>query len=237
MNLQGMKRIIQMGALALGIVFISMIGTNIANASQLPVTQLKAAQDSNHIVLVVGSKKDKTKVWVNDYTKDEAGNWTRNWRVTGICGKNGIAVDKVEGDKKTPEGVFQATMNFGLLDNPGSKLLYHKIATGDFWVDDPNSAYYNKLVNISTTAKDWNSAENLIEASPYYNYGIALDYNKEAVPGKGSAVFIHRTKTNTDTYSAGCIRIPEEYVIKLVNTIDEKTKIVILENVDKLTLY
>ena len=126
---------------------------------------------------------------------------------------------------------------FGLKDNPGSILEYRKIGDDDYWVDDSNSAYYNKWVNTSNVKKDWNSAEDLKAAHPFYNYALALNYNTEAIPGKGSAIFIHCTKTDNDTSSAGCIRIPEEYMKKLVNSVDAGTKIVIIENVDTLTSY
>lgn len=209
--------------------------------SQPKVAMLQASKDADHIILICGHKNNKTRVTVNDYTKDSSGNWTKNWAVRGIVGANGISTDKKEGDKKTPEGVFKATMNFGLKDNPGtkesSKLPYHKIVEGDFWVDDSESKYYNQLVNTSNIAKDWNSAEDLISASPYYNYAVALNYNTEAVPYKGSAIFIHATKTAYDTYSSGCVRIPEEYMKKILSSIDENTKIVIIENESKLKSY
>ena len=126
---------------------------------------------------------------------------------------------------------------FGLKDNPGSLIEYRKITDGDYWVDDSNSAYYNTWVNTSKVNKDWASAEDLKTAYPFYNYALALNYNTEAVPGKGSAIFIHCTKTDNDTSSAGCVRIPEEYMKKLVTGIDADTKIVIVQNVDKLSSY
>ena len=177
------------------------------------------------------------KVTVNDYTKSSDGKWTKNWYVNGIAGTNGISTQKSEGDKKTPEGVFNAMFAFGLKDNPGSLLEYRKIGDGDYWVDDSNSAYYNTWVNTSKVKKDWASAEDLKAAYPFYNYALALNYNTEAVPGKGSAIFIHCTKTDNDTSSAGCIRIPEDYMKKLINGVDANTKIVIIQNVDKLSIY
>lgn len=56
-------------------------------------------------------------------------------------------------------------------------------------MDDSQSAHYNRLVNTSETAKDWNSAENLATAYTVYNYALALSYNEECVPGQGSAIF------------------------------------------------
>ena len=85
------------------------------------------------------------------YYKKENGNWELKWTEKGYVGRN------------------------GLLDDPGSVLPYHKIVKGDFWVDDPASPHYNPLVNDKTAAKDWNSGENLIKATPYYNYALNLD--------------------------------------------------------------
>ena len=214
-----------------------LASTYVNTYAALPVEQLAVSKTANHIILIVGHKNNKNKVTVNDYTKSSDDTWTKNWYVGGIAGTNGISTQKSEGDKKTPEGVFNAMFAFGLKDNPGSILDYRKIGDGDYWVDDSNSTYYNKWVNISNVNKDWNSAENLKSASPFYNYALALNYNTEAVPGKGSAIFIHCTKTDNDTSSAGCIRIPEEYMKKLVQTVDSNTKIVIIENVDKLSSY
>ena len=125
------------------------------------------------------------------YYKKENGNWELKWTEKGYVGRNGITDNKKEGDGATPSGVYSFDLAFGLLDDPGSVLPYHKIVKGDFWVDDPASPHYNQLVNDKTTAKDWNSGENLIKATPYYNYALNLDYNKERTPGAGSAIFLH----------------------------------------------
>lgn len=214
-----------------------LAGTCVNSYAALPVEKLAVSKTANHIVLIVGHKNNKNKVTVNDYVRSSDGTWKKNWYVNGIAGTNGISTQKIEGDQKTPEGVFNATLSFGLNDNPGSILEYRKIGDGDYWVDDSNSIYYNKWVNTKDVKKDWNSAEDLKAAYPFYNYVLALNYNAECTPGKGSAIFVHCTKTDNDTSSAGCIRIPEEYMKKLVQTVDSNTKIVIIENVDKLTSY
>ena len=201
-------------------------------AAPVPQEILDPDRDVNHIVVIVSHSKNPSKITLNDYTKGEDGGWKKNWAVNGICGANGISSEKAEGDKKTPEGFFKGILAFGLKDNPGSQLPYHKIAENDFWVDDPNSIHYNRLVNTANTAKDWNSAEHMIRSAPYYNYGIALDYNLEAVPGKGSAIFIHCTKSSFDSNSAGCVRIPEEYMLRLVQSTDQNTRFFIMKSAD-----
>ena len=233
MNMKLIKKFL---AAITAITALSAMTGSIAYAA-LPVESLSISKDENHIVLIVGHKNNKNTVTVNDYSITSDGNWIKNWYVNGVAGTNGISLEKTEGDKKTPEGVFSPIFAFGLKDSPGSIIEYRKITDGDYWVDDSNSFYYNKWVNVSNVKKDWNSAEDMMAASPYYNYALALNYNVEAVPGKGSAIFIHCTKSDADTSSAGCIRIPEEYMKRLVQTVDANTKIVIIENVDKLSSY
>mgnify|MGYP000026770648 FL=1 len=238
------------GLLSLSLCFTAAF-SSLANAAQKSVKAVKATeevkatetvkatenkdQDVDRIIVIAAHKSDKSKVTLNDYTKNKDGSWHKNWSVNGICGANGITDDKKEGDKKTPSGFFKATMNFGIKDDPGSKIEYHKIAKGDYWVDDSESKYYNKLVNTKDVQKDWKSAENMIAEAPFYNYGIALDYNSAAVPYKGSAIFIHctnsnnsGTKLNSSTGSAGCIRIPEEYMIELIKSTDKNTRFYIM---------
>ena len=125
-------------------------------------------------------------------------------------------------------------MAFGLRENPGSVLPYHKITKGDYWVDDSASPYYNKLVNTSQVAKTWNSAENMAAASPYYNYALALNYNEACEPGKGSAIFLHCFTAARDNGSAGCIRLPQERARELVQSATEHTKIVIAPDLERL---
>ena len=101
-------------------------------------------------------------------------------------------------------------------------------------MDDSQSAHYNRLVNTSETAKDWNSAENLATAYTVYNYALALSYNEECVPGQGSAIFLHCFTANPDNGSAGCIRLPEERAKELVMSATEQTRIIIARDLEHL---
>ena len=168
------------------------------------------------------------------YRKDESGAWQLAWKEAGIVGRGGITDEKREGDGKTPEGTYRFTIPFGLKDDPGAKLPYHKVRQGDFWVDDSQSAHYNRLVNTSETVKDWNSAENLATSYTVYNYALALNYNEECVPGQGSAIFLHCFTANPDNGSAGCIRLPEERAKELVMSATEQTRIIIARDLEHL---
>ncbi len=193
---------------------------------------LEAAEGADQLVVVVGTGGCNADV--SYYKKDGAGSWALAWKEAGIVGRTGITWDKAEGDGKTPAGTYRFTLPFGLKEDPGSILPYHRIEQGDFWVDDPASTHYNKLVNTRDTARDWKSAENLPASYPVYNYALALNYNEECVPGKGSAIFLHCFTANPDNGSAGCIRLPEERAKELVQSVTEDTRIVIVPGLEEL---
>lgn len=192
---------------------------------------LEGAKDADQLIVVVGTGGCHADTY---YYKKSGDTWNLEWKEASVVGRGGITAQKAEGDGKTPAGTYGFTMAFGLKEDPGSILPYHKIVKGDYWVDDASNPYYNKLVNTSVTPKTWNSAENLMAASPYYNYALALDYNQDCVPGKGSAIFLHCFTASADNGSAGCIRLPEARARELVQSATGQTRIVIAENLESL---
>lgn len=189
--------------------------------------------DASHVILV--TETNGAEVTVTYYQKEESRSgpgetsvtWNQIFTVPGLCGRGGITEEKREGDGKTAAGIFGISMAFGIQADPGSMLPYHQLQDSDYWVDDPDSIYYNQLVNIQETGQAWTSAEHMAAVSPEYNYGLALDYNKDCVPGAGSAIFIHCEKPEKDAGSQGCIRIPEEQMKLLIQSVDETCQVLI----------
>lgn len=203
-------------------------GTETVAPLGIDIEKLEAAQDTDQLVLVVGTGMGSSRVMVAYLTKDQDGIWTEQFCVDGFCGYNGMAVDKKEGDRRTPIGTYQFVTNFGILPDPGSVLPYKQVDEFDFWVDDSESRYYNQMVSTKNVVPDWNSAEPLAEVKPHYNYALALNYNtQERISGKGSAIFLHALHP-WKTWTEGCISIPEENVKLLVQQISERAKIVIM---------
>lgn len=146
-----------------------------------------------------------------------------NIETSAYIGKNGIATQKQEGDGKTPLGIFELGIALGTHPSIiNKKIKYKQITKYMYWVDDPESNYYNQLVNISTTPKDWNSAEHLIQYPIEYEYLIEIKTNPDSIPGKGSAIFLHCSNNKS---TAGCIAIDKESMKKIIENINEDTKI------------
>lgn len=201
------------------------------------VNTLKTAAITDKLLVAVGSPEGPTKTVVSYYEKDSAGKFYQIFSVDAVCGMKGISAEKAEGDKKTPQGVYTFPMAFGMKDNPGSILPYHKVVNGDHYVDDSNSRYYNQLVNEFSVVKDWNSSENLITQAPQYNYALVMNYNETNIPGKGSAIFLHCPKITNNTGTSGCISIPEERMKELLGKVDANTKIIVVPEEAYLAFY
>ena len=149
-----------------------------------------------------------------------------------FIGKNGYAKAKKEGDGKTPIGIFETGILFGT--HSLDKENYIKINENLYWVDDIESKYYNKLVDITRVSKDWKSAEHLIKYPKQYEYAIEIKTNPNNIPGNGSAIFLH---CSIDKPTAGCISIEKENMERIFKMIERDAIIKIKKQIIHLYLY
>ena len=143
----------------------------------------------------------------------------------GYVGRSGVSDAKQEGDGTTPTGLYSIGSGFYIDDVPETALDLFQITEDTYWVDDPNSKFYNQRVE-STENKDWNSAEQMFSYTEY-TYGFVVNYNVLAEPNAGSAIFFHIN----DNPTAGCIATEEEKVLAYLKELDKKKNpyILILE--------
>ena len=139
-------------------------------------------------------------------------------------GKNGITTKKIEGDKKTPKGIFKIGKLYYRKDRekkPFSRLICKSINSKMGWCNDiRNQKNYNKLIKIKDNIK----YEKLFRKDYKYNFFIPIMYNtKKRILKKGSAIFIHLTKNYKPT--AGCIAMSRKDFLILIKLINKKTKI------------
>ena len=155
--------------------------------------------------------------------KDEENEWKEIVNCKAILGKNGIHKTK-EGDARTPTGDYGFIMAFGAKDDPGSLIPYTKLTDTMYLCGDKE--YYNRFIDVSRVAhRCSHNSEHLIRYIPQYNYALFLDYNKERVYGKGSAIFLHCF--GSYPYTLGCVSVAEENMVKIVRTVDINARICI----------
>ena len=139
-------------------------------------------------------------------------------------GKKGLSKNKIEGDLKTPLGVFSLGNLYyrsDRVDKPITTLKCIKIDKNMGWCDDPlNEEKYNKLIKVNKKIKH----EKLYRRDHKYDLLIPIKYNfNKRVPGKGSCIFIHLTRNYAPT--AGCISLKKKDLLIMLKLVKKNTKI------------
>ncbi len=154
------------------------------------------------------------------YDKNDDGLWElydNTGHIKGYVGRNGVSTDKREGDGRAPAGLFSLGYAFGNNAKPETGMMWQEVTKDTYWVDDPDSKYYNQWVE-GTADADWDSAEHLSASPKSYAYAVVVEYNTEnTVPGKGSAVFLHCKNEPT----SGCVAAPQEEILRILKWLSE----------------
>lgn len=127
-----------------------------------------------------------------------------------VIGRGGLSGNKREGDGATPCGIHRIV---GLLYRPDriapSAPWALPIRPGDLWSDDPADPGYNHLVR----APYGPSHERLRRADRLYDLILLTDWNwPDAVPGRGSAIFLHRWRKPGHP-TEGCVALAPQHLL------------------------
>ena len=146
------------------------------------------------------------------------------FKIKCCIGKKGSAINKKEGDKKTPKGIFKIENLYFREDRkekPSTLLKCIKIKKYMGWCNDVRfPKKYNKLFKIKKKIKH----ERLYRKDYKYDFLIPIKYNfKKPIAGLGSCIFIHLTKDYKPT--AGCIALKEKDFLIMLKLIKKNTKI------------
>ena len=141
-------------------------------------------------------------------------------------GKNGKTSKKIEGDNKTPKGLYALGPLYyrkNRLPKLSTKLKKIEIMKNFGWCDDVKSKFYNKPIKTNINVRH----EKLYRNDKKYDLIIPIEYNsKRPKKNEGSAIFLHLTSNYKKTQ--GCVAIKEKDMLILLNLINKKTKIKII---------
>lgn len=147
-------------------------------------------------------------------------------RFACAVGRGGIvpARAKREGDGATPAGVHRLV---GMLYNPARLTAPADwalpVSHADRWSDDPRDPDYNLMVRLPHGF----GHERLVRPDPLYDLIVLSDWNwPEAVPGRGSAIFIH-TWRRPRYPTAGCVAFARADLLWIAPRITHQTRLVI----------
>ena len=139
-------------------------------------------------------------------------------------GKKGSTLNKIEGDKKTPKGIFKIENLYFRRDrrkSPETLLKCIEIKKDMGWCNDVRfPKKYNRLFKIEKKT----SHEKLQRKDFKYDLLIPIKYNfKKPIIGRGSCIFIHLTKNYKPT--AGCVALKEKDFLIMLKIIKKDSKI------------
>jgi L,D-peptidoglycan transpeptidase YkuD (ErfK/YbiS/YcfS/YnhG family) len=193
---------------------VSVMAGSRASAGMPPANLSSTISELNvcrQLILVTTPNWNTLNATVHLYERPTAG--ATSWRETrgpipAIIGNQGFAWGigmhgtgapgeprKREGDLKSPAGVFRLAAVFGIADPAQAAFLrlpYRQVTSTTEAIDDPNSKYYNQIVDRkSIPHPDWSSAESMLQVGGRYRFGIVIAHNPGCIPGQGSCIFLH----------------------------------------------
>ncbi|MFF4548902.1 L,D-transpeptidase [Streptomyces sp. NPDC001435] len=165
--------------------------------------------DATQLITVKASGSYAT---VTAWAKGASG-WKAQFSTSaGRVGSNGVTngATRRQGTYTTPSGTYSITEGFGV-EAGGTSMPYHVVNSSDWWVEDPQSKFYNSMHSAAgadfplTEAGDRGS-EHLINYPTQYAKALVINFNRwPATPGRGAGIFLH---VNGNGATAGCVSVP-----------------------------
>lgn len=139
-------------------------------------------------------------------------------------GRGGVSAAKREGDGATPAGVHRIVAVLYRPDRMAPPNGWARpIRPGDLWSDASGAAGYNSLVRVPYP----HSAEAMRRGDRLYDLVLVTDWNwPEAVPGRGSAIFLHRWR-RPGFVTEGCVAFAPAHLRWIAERIVPGTRLIV----------
>jgi L,D-peptidoglycan transpeptidase YkuD (ErfK/YbiS/YcfS/YnhG family) len=183
-----------------------------------PDPWLEQAGDAGQAIVVTAHAYGSTTATFSAYERDGT-----RWRAVlgpwvARIGNKGFAPpgEKVEGDGRTPSGVYGFGFFFGVAPDPGVRFEYRQVPDDSIvWDEDPASPTYNLWIDLD----DFGGGRDPEGMYPpvAYRQGAVIAYNTARTPGLGSGIFLH---VSTERPTAGCVSLPVGQLVQVLRWLD-----------------
>lgn len=135
---------------------------------------------------------------------------------------------KVEGDGRSPAGIFSLGTAFGnakALPESEHHYPYLQVEKTTYCVEDLRSPHYNQIIDLGDIdARIWRKRSPLLRPDGLFRWGVVVGQNDAPpAPGAGSCIFLHVWR-GAAIGTAGCTAMPEPYIVKLVSWLDARAE-------------
>lgn len=226
-------------SVSVAVIVLSILALVIATVMIFAAKPNGPLEGSRQVLLVLADDHDSSDAEMWLFEEADAG-WVSILSCPAVIGKNGAgwgigthdrksqAPDdpvKMEGDLKSPEGVFPVLEAYGYPPESDvhTRLLYTEINTRWICCDDRGSKHYNRVFDYRDKGLDKDalpSHEDMMRDDDLYKYTILVGHNYwSPAKGAGSCIFIHLWN-GPESYTAGCTAIAELDMLTLLQSLD-----------------
>ncbi|MEU7209184.1 L,D-transpeptidase family protein [Streptomyces sp. NPDC044989] len=161
---------------------------------------------------------------VTAWAKGSAGWKAQFSTAAGRVGSNGVTngATRRQGTWTTPTGTYTITEGFGV-EASGTSMPYHVVTDDDWWVEDPESKFYNSMhsaqgADFPLTESGDRGSEHLVDYPTQYAEALVINFNRwPATPGRGAGIFLHVDGSGA---TAGCVSVPRATMDRFMNWIE-----------------
>lgn len=158
--------------------------------------------------------------------------WGIGFDQLAVSGAPTAGPRKIEGDGRSPAGVFPLDTAFGFSPPDSMRwvhLPYVQLTPSVECVDDTASVHYNTVVDRGTVPRvDWNSAEHMRRVAQY-RMGVIVGYNASPpVKARGSCIFFHIWAGPRST-TVGCTALDAKELERLIAWLDPRARPVVVQ--------
>jgi L,D-peptidoglycan transpeptidase YkuD (ErfK/YbiS/YcfS/YnhG family) len=130
---------------------------------------------------------------------------------------------KIEGDYRTPAGIYPLGRTFGF--DSAARAGHLQIKADTVCVDDPSSPDYNTITSRAKVGSKVRGED--MRKIDLYRRGIVIDYPTDGAAKGGSCIFIHIAPPGGGA-TVGCVAIPEARISALQDFASDRAIIAIL---------
>ncbi len=228
--------------LVLATAFVAACHVTPAPAPPAPSPLAAATQ----LVLVTTTGWDSTTGELRRFVRDDIhSSWRRDGAAVPIVvGRTGLAWGigfdqfaipgtptagprKIEGDGRSPAGIFPLDTAFGFSPADSMRwvrLPYVQLTSTTECVDDTASVHYNTVINRDAVPRvDWQSAEHMRKVAQY-RLGVIVGYNASPpVKARGSCIFFHIWAGPRST-TVGCTALDARELERLMAWLEPRAR-------------
>lgn len=166
---------------------------------------------------------------------ENVGGWPARLGRNGLAWGRGIhplpqpGKQKTEGDKRSPAGIFKLGHVWGYEKHAKThpNQTYRQITPLDLWVEDPQSAHYNKHIRLSRSPRtQWEKAQQMHQNDYPHSLKLFIAHNsgQSIKANAGSAIFFHIWRNQGKSATAGCTTLEEKNLRRLAMWLDPNTQ-------------